>query len=93
MVRTLARKYPVTWNPEHPISAPVLNSLLDDMGIGVNGTPLEAEAREATRQYCVDAILQASHLGIHVRIGYIERMARAFYDGYLACCMKHTARP
>ena len=82
MVRTLARKYPVNWKPGEVASVLMLDSLFDDMGIGINGNQVDCEARKATHRYCTDAIAEALCEGSNLGIGHIEDIARIFYDAY-----------
>lgn len=85
MISTAERRSSFRWNPEHPVSPPMLGSLLDEMGVGLDGAPGSSEARRATERYCTEALVQAAGAGIYLRIGHLEVIARAFYDGYLAC--------
>ncbi|MBT4512454.1 MAG: hypothetical protein HOC20_09635 [Chloroflexi bacterium] len=82
MVRTLARKYPVSWRPGEAASALMLDSLFNDMGIGINGNQVDCEARKATHRYCTNAITEASCQGSSLGIGHLENMARVFYKAY-----------
>ena len=84
MVRTLVRKYPTNWRPEDPASVLVLESLFKDMGIGVGDTQLDHAALEATRKYCIDAIMEAVCSGYDLGIGHVEHLAKMYHDGYIA---------
>ena len=84
MVRTLVRKYPTNWSPEDPASPLVLDSLFKDMGIGTSGTHLDQAALDATRRYCIDAMMEAVCTGVDLGIGHVEHLAKMFYDGYIA---------
>ncbi len=82
MVRTLARKYSVNWRPGEDASALMLDSLLDDIGIGTNGKQVDCEARNATHRYCTNAITEAVCKGSSLGIGHLENIARVFYEAY-----------
>ena len=86
MVSSTQRKNPTTWNPEYPVSLRSLDALLDAASIGVSDTSLDREARNATHRYCADTIVEAASTGVCFRASYIEAVARAFYEGYKACC-------
>lgn len=83
MVRTLVRKYPTNWRPEDPASPLVLESLFRDMGIGMSDTPADKAALDATRSYCIDAMMEAVCTGVDLGIGHVEHLAKMFYDGYI----------
>ena len=85
MVSSMQKKNLPTWNPEYPVSLRSLDSLFDATGIGVSDTSLDQEARNATHRYCADSIIEAAGTGVCFRASYIEAVARAFYEGYLAC--------
>ncbi len=85
MIGTDTRRGSLRWNPDHPVSPHMLGSLLDEIGIGLDGVPGSSEARKATERYCTEALIQAAGAGIYLRIGHLETIARSFYDGYLAC--------
>ncbi len=82
MIRTLTRKYPVNWKPGEAASALMLDSIFDDMGIGINGKQIDSKARKATHRYCTNAIAEAACKGSSLGIGHLEGMARVFYEAY-----------
>ncbi len=85
MIGAVERRSSFRWDPGRPVSPPILGSLLDEIGIGMDGAPGSWEARRATERYCTEALVQAAGAGIYLRIGHLEAIARAFYDGYRAC--------
>lgn len=85
MISTAERRISFRWNPDQPISPLNLGSLLDEIGLGLDGTPGSSEARRATERYCTEALVHAAGDGIYLPIGHLEAIARAFYDGYRAC--------
>ena len=84
MVRTLVRKYPTNWRPEDPASPFILESLFKDMGIGISGSQMDQAALNATRNYCIDAMMEAVCSGFDLGIGHVEHLAKMYYDGYIA---------
>ena len=82
MVRTMPRKYRLSWNPEAPVTPLTLDKMFDDMDIGTSGKEDDHQARDATRRYCIDAIAEAVCSGTELRVGRLEDIARKFYDGY-----------
>lgn len=84
MVRTLVRKYPTNWHPGDPASPLVLESIFRDIGIGVGETKMDQAALDATRSYCIDAMMEAVCSGFDLGIGHVEHLAKMYYEGYIA---------
>jgi len=78
-----------SWRPEQPVGPADLEAILDAMDLGAEGGPAR-EAREATLRYLTDLAVQAACTGVQLRVGHVEAMASAFYQGYLTCHMERT---
>ena len=73
----------ITWNNEDPATPELVKPLLDNIGLGDQGTENARAAREATRKHCLE--LLTGSLASPWKMRELSAMAGSYYDGYLDC--------
>jgi len=69
----------------------MVDTLLDDMGIGEEGSRYDMETREAVREFCIKRLQEAAMYGDGVEYTFSElsTMAWSFVYGYEAASEKY----
>lgn len=70
----------IHWAADDPATPALVNPMLDDMGVGEEGTPEDLEVRAAIREYCLHII----HEWDMCTMGQLSVMAHGFWDGFEA---------
>lgn len=81
----------IPWSAKTIMEPGMVDALLDDMGVGEEGSEHDLETREAVRKYCVERLEEAAVHGdgLEYEASEMETMAWAFVYGYEAATKKY----
>jgi hypothetical protein len=80
------------WDNDTPMIPCLVETVLDNIGIGKKGTETDLKVREATRNHCVKVIQGVNDLGEIFKHQWIEEEASAYSQGYEDCLKDQLPR-